>query len=276
MPLFLHKEELLELLKNFHISTGISVTLFDNEGAGIITFPQVKNNFCEFMSKNNDFYKKCINCTAKGINKCAKSRTMEIYTCHAGLTEVVAPIIKNDIILGYLMFGQVMNNKKQDSSYFVNDLISQYNIKIDKNTNIPKIKHKTDEQILAISKILEVLTEFIILKEMMNLKTTKLFEELKKYIDDNLSKDITIDTLCAKFNISRRTLYNIMKRHTELGIASYIKLRRLESAKSMLKTTDLSIPEIAEKVGFSDYNYFLRIFKSTFGISPKKFFAQDH
>ena len=41
----------------------------------------------------------------------------------------------------------------------------------------------------------------------------------------------------------------------------YIRLRRIESAKELLITTDYSITEIANRVGFSDYTYFLRVFK---------------
>ena len=110
----------------------------------------------------------------------------------------------------------------------------------------------------------------------MNSRTTTLFEELKEYIDNNLGNNITANSIGKKFGISRRTLYNIMKQHTELGIASYIRLRRLERAKYMLSTNNLSIVEIAEKVGFSDYNYFLRVFKNKFGISPKKFYNRNN
>lgn len=42
-------------------------------------------------------------------------------------------------------------------------------------------------------------------------------------------------------------------------------------AKKLLKVTDLSISEISDRVGFSDYNYFSRVFKQRYNISPKKF-----
>ena len=51
--------------------------------------------------------------------------------------------------------------------------------------------------------------------------------------------------------------------------AAYILRRRMHKAKKLLKVTDLPISEIANNVGFSDYNYFSRVYKKTYGKSPK-------
>ena len=87
----------------------------------------------------------------------------------------------------------------------------------------------------------------------------------------HIDEAISIKRLCDEFNISRTSLYTIMGNHNENGIAQFIKEKRLQYAKKLLKTTDYSIAEISEMVGFSDYNYFLRAFKKRFGISPKKY-----
>ena len=60
-----------------------------------------------------------------------------------------------------------------------------------------------------------------------------------------------------------------MKQYTN-GIASFIKLKRLAKAKELVLKTDMPISDISDSVGFSDYNYFLRVFKKHYGISPKK------
>ena len=53
------------------------------------------------------------------------------------------------------------------------------------------------------------------------------------------------------------------------GIATYIKTKRLTKAKELLQSTDMSVSEISQKVGFSDYNYFLKSFKKHYGVSTK-------
>jgi len=62
-----------------------------------------------------------------------------------------------------------------------------------------------------------------------------------------------------------------MQQYTSGGVANFIRKKRLEKAKLLIKTTEMKIPEISNAVGFSDYNYFLRVFKKQFGISPKKY-----
>lgn len=79
-----------------------------------------------------------------------------------------------------------------------------------------------------------------------------------------------VGVLCKEFNISRTRLYEATKQYIDGGIAAYIRKKRLSKAKELLKTTDLPIAEIAYSVGFSDYNYFLRVFKNQFMVSPKK------
>ena len=50
-----------------------------------------------------------------------------------------------------------------------------------------------------------------------------------------------------------------------------IAARRVQAAKKLLASGDLPVSAIAEEVGFSDYNYFTRIFKSQTGMSPRDF-----
>ena len=55
-----------------------------------------------------------------------------------------------------------------------------------------------------------------------------------------------------------------------IGIAAYIREKRLAKAKNLITNSDLSIAEISSVVGFSDYNYFSRVYKSRYNVSPHK------
>ena len=97
----------------------------------------------------------------------------------------------------------------------------------------------------------------------------KILESVKSYIENHLSESIEIEQLCNKFDVGRTKLYEIFRKEQKMGISKYILRRRLHKAKKLLKTTELSIAEIANNVGFSDYNYFSRIHKKQYGKSPK-------
>ena len=66
-------------------------------------------------------------------------------------------------------------------------------------------------------------------------------------------------------------IYSSCEKYLGTGIAQYVKSLRLEKAKELLKSTDLTVSVISEKVGFADYNYFCRVFKQETGLSAKKY-----
>ena len=55
---------------------------------------------------------------------------------------------------------------------------------------------------------------------------------------------------------------------TGLSLSEYIKFARVERAKGLLRDTDLTAQEIADRLGFSSRNYFSRIFKEVTGVIP--------
>lgn len=271
MTLLFHDKELMELMQDFYVLTGIKIVLFDENYTELISYPLDKKTFCMHMRENTDFDTQCRLCDERACKKCSMTKSLEIYKCHAGLTEAVAPITENGKIIGYMMFGQVTENKNREAFIGqMNGLRDKFNIDTDLTKSIQKIKYKSRKQILAAGKILDAFTEYILLKEMVHLSGEQLIKEIENFIDSHISEDITVEMLCREYNIGRTKLYEIMKQYTSGGIASFIKRKRLEKAKNLLKSTEMKISEVSSAVGFSDYNYFLRVFKKEFGISPKK------
>jgi YesN/AraC family two-component response regulator len=134
---------------------------------------------------------------------------------------------------------------------------------------LKKIKFKSKNQLVAASKILEACTSYILLKEIIKPSRTKLSASIEEYITSHLDENITVPMLCKEFNISRTRLYALCNQYIPGGIASYVKTKRLLKAKDLLLTTDMTASDISLKVGFSDYNYFLKAFKKHFGTSTK-------
>jgi AraC-like DNA-binding protein len=86
-----------------------------------------------------------------------------------------------------------------------------------------------------------------------------------------LSEDLSVDRLTEEFNISKNKLYNSVSKYMSVGIAKHIKNLRLEEAKRLLTETDMTIFQIADRVGFTDYNYFCRVFKKEVGVPAGKY-----
>lgn len=272
MPLLLHDKNLMELMEDFYVLTGIRIVLFDKDFNEVISYPQDNKSFCSVMRKNKNFDKKCRECDNISLSKCTKENPLNIYKCHAGLIEATAVVTGNGRIIGYLMFGQITDNKNRtEFANSMKNLCKEYCIAENLDTQIKKIKYRNNRQILAASKIMDACTGYIQLKEMLRSSGKNQIESIEKHIESHLAEDISIKRLCDEFHISRTQLYNLMSECGNGKIANFIKCKRLERAKHLLKTTDMSITEISVAVGFSDYNYFLKMYKREFGISPKQF-----
>ena len=89
-----------------------------------------------------------------------------------------------------------------------------------------------------------------------------------QYILTHLDGDLTVGTLCRMFATNHTSLYRQFKAHTGLPVSEYVLQKRLETAKSSLAFTSLSLAEIAQTCGFKESSYFARIFKQNTGMTP--------
>lgn len=88
------------------------------------------------------------------------------------------------------------------------------------------------------------------------------------YINEHYSEDVTLQTLCDIFFLSKATLCARFKRTMHCSIMQYLFRLRVSKAKELLISTSKSMEEIAEVCGFSSANYFGLIFKKATGMSP--------
>ncbi len=93
----------------------------------------------------------------------------------------------------------------------------------------------------------------------------------KKYIDENYEKDLTLDEVAREIAISPYYLSKLFKDETEVNFIEYVTTLRMEKAKKLLEESDESIKEICVSVGYSDPNYFSRLFKKTVGKTPTEY-----
>lgn len=90
---------------------------------------------------------------------------------------------------------------------------------------------------------------------------------LKKYIREHLTERITIDDLSRKANMSKATLFRIFKDEYGITPMELVIRERLRKAKEML-SANMSIKEVCYACGFTDVNYFSRLFKARENMTP--------
>jgi len=103
------------------------------------------------------------------------------------------------------------------------------------------------------------------------IKYTPMVRQALNYINTHLSSDIHLPEIASAINVSPNYLSAVFNRETKFSISTYINRRRIEKAFELLETSNASIEDIATFVGFSDMNYFTRVFKGIKGMTPSEF-----
>ncbi len=96
-------------------------------------------------------------------------------------------------------------------------------------------------------------------------------EYAQKYIKDNIHRAISIDELTRLIGISQPYLYKLFMKEFNMSPKQYIMKIKLDTAKNMLASTDMTITEIANSVGYDDVLTFSRVFSSKEHTSPTKY-----
>lgn len=92
-------------------------------------------------------------------------------------------------------------------------------------------------------------------------------EQLLKYINRNLSENLSIDHLAEKFFFSKYHMMRKFKKETGYTIHNYIISKRLLHARSLI-TQGTPVMKAAMQSGFQDYTAFVRAYKKQFGTVP--------
>lgn len=91
------------------------------------------------------------------------------------------------------------------------------------------------------------------------------------YINAHYGEKFSLEDISLSCNISISHLTRLFKNSTGYSIVEYTNNLRIKKAAELIKNTPLSISEIAQKVGFSSFSYFGKMFLECFGVSPLKY-----
>lgn len=270
--------KLTKLVESFYKLTKIKVAVYDDAFNEIFTYPEEDSTFCEMMNRVPSIHKNCQRSVQKLCERCRDQKSLVTFTCHAGLTEAAAPLYENNnIIIGYIMFGQITNVKsKPDFVSRSKQLCKDYPLDEDEfDNNILTVPYKNNDQLKAASEIINAFTAYIYLEHIVSLKKEETLSSIIEYIDNNLSADLSAGTLCERFSVSKTVLYELTKPSMPEGIAKYVRTKRMNKAKELISKTDKSIEEISGLVGFLDSGYFRRVFKQFCGM-PANAYRKKH
>ena len=115
--------------------------------------------------------------------------------------------------------------------------------------------------------------EYLFLKLLLSLKQKvekpSLAQEISAYVEKNIERVTSLDSLCKQFNYSKNYIIRIFNKEFGVSPIAYINEIKLKRASYLLESTSQSITEIAQECGFNDYPYFYKRFYAKTGVSPQ-------
>ncbi len=173
-------------------------------------------------------------------------------------------------------FSQHMINKmlKCFDIFTVNVSNGDFERIIDFISQIEALSKDGNEEIMAIklSELLFLLCERMDYNSEKNLTSStsmQLVSNILSYINNNYKRLSNVQKIADKFFVSEEYLCRIFKKHTGVTVVSYLNGLKLKAAeKILLEEKKRSISEISEECGFSTAEYFGKIFKKNYGVSP--------
>ncbi len=168
----------------------------------------------------------------------------------------------SDISFMKMMFS-LISKEGIDGNIYCNQIISSA-LKL----LLAKIIHEFNEK--EISAIHDYQVYFKPPQHSKNNTDTLIFD-LKNYIEQNIHRTITLDELANKTNLNKTYFIKRFKFLFEETPINYILNMRIEKAKKLIVSENLSIQEISERVGFNSLHYFSMMFKKIEGLSPTEY-----
>lgn len=100
------------------------------------------------------------------------------------------------------------------------------------------------------------------------LSTNKILEVAENYINQHFKENISLEDVAVSCYANKYYLSHLFSESKGMSVGKYILSKKFDEAKRLLTTTNLSISQIANQVGFNESSYFCRIFKKETGKTP--------
>lgn len=105
----------------------------------------------------------------------------------------------------------------------------------------------------------------------MKMDTPEFYDQICRYINENLTKPLSLKSIGGEFGISPTYLSQLFRKYAGQSLNNYLTFTRIDKAKALLMKKTMLVKEVAAAVGFADQFYFSRIFHSYIGTSPSEY-----
>lgn len=146
--------------------------------------------------------------------------------------------------------------------YYTFQQMTSFQVKINESTSMRELEHLPFEMARKYS---------ILARNYTYGKYSYLIRNVVNYIDQHLATELSLSVLAETFDKNPSYLSNAFKKEVGDTITEYINKARIQASLRYFNTTNMSVGEVADAVGISDFGYFSKLFKKHVGVSPREY-----
>lgn len=244
--------------------TDISISLSDTKYNEIYSHETQNDTYCHKILNTKIGEMRCHHSDRDMLERCTREKKPISHICHAGVLDTVVPILKDGFVAGYIMLGRVRLTKNLSE---IKELLDWSDDPAEIVKHYKSLTYLSEAQMDAIIHLIS----HILFENAVEIDYDEFINYATDYIENNLATDLSIKTLCKALHVSKNVLYQRFNDVYGCTVNEYITKRRLRKAEKLLRNTDENIAAISEAVGFYNYTYFSKIFKSHTGLTPSEY-----
>lgn len=255
--------KLKQILTDLSILVNTSICFADTDFKLIAGHSTINSRYCSLIKELPETIGKGLcGCSDNALfQHCKDSRQTECHVCHGGLYNIGMPVIKNDVIVGYIQISSFRTAHSSPAPAY------QAPPEIPLQEYYEKQPYFSDRQIESLMRLLP----HILFDNAIEIEYDSFISQATEYIAANLHREISIQGLCSHFHVSKSYLYESFHAYYDCTVNEYISAQRIKKAQTLLKETSEPVYRIAEMIGIENYTYFCKLFKRKTGISPGEF-----
>lgn len=153
-------------------------------------------------------------------------------------------------------------NKYRQHNYEIPEILKEelYPYSLERCMNRQEIQKKMYE-----------FTRLIHEKILQESQKNELVEQVIEYLEYHYAEEMNLNDIANEFFVAPNYLYKKFKEKKDMTVMQYLENIRMHKAEELLRNTNISVTAVAGMTGYNDSNYFARIFKKNYGLSPREF-----
>ncbi|MCZ7646375.1 MAG: PocR ligand-binding domain-containing protein [Planctomycetota bacterium] len=243
--------------------------------------------FCDGLKRTQEGAAACIACDAKRAHlKAAKAGKPVAWRCHAGLTEILVPVVGDGQHLGTIFGGQAVPPGVGAAERAV--LRKRWAKLGHDPAHMERLFNRQPKaepgRFAAFARILGGVAEqaakraasAAIVRAQASEKRAPVARAMALMVE-HLAEPLSLEEIARHVHLSPSRLSHLFTQQEGESFRDRLLRLRIERAKALLGSTPLPVHEVAARVGYADPNFFSRIFSEKAGLSPREYrrkFAQ--